>query len=411
MSKKIRKIASKKSPQVERASLMEPMLPEESCSRELEDLAIDLVAKANSLASKISPKLRESVANLVRSMNCYYSNLIEGHNTHPRDIEKALEDNFSNDKEKRNLQLEAKAHIFVQKMIDEGNFWQIDNIVSKEFIAKIHEEFYKLLPEELRQIRNPDTTRTIKVKPGKFRDGDVVVGRHIALLGKNLNLFLDRFEEAYAIPKLSRLRQIIAVAASHHRLVWIHPFYDGNGRVARLFSHSFLKYIGIGSGLWSISRALARQSSRYQSLLQAADEPRQGDLDGRGSLSHRGLVNFCKFFLEVCIDQIDYMSSILEPQDLLRRIELYTEDEIRAGRLAKGSFSLLREAVFRGEFERGRAAQITGYKSRQASTVVSELCSKGLLISDTPKGPLRLGFPVYVLERWFPQLYPYDRIH
>ncbi len=391
---------------IEYTSLMEPMLPEES-NNELDDLAIDLVAKANSLASKLSPKLRESVANLVRSMNCYYSNLIEGHNTHPRDIEKALAENFSKDKEKRNLQLEAKAHISVQKMIDEGNFWGIDNIISKEFIAKIHEEFYKLLPEELCLVQNPDTGKKVIVKPGKFRDKEVIVGNHIPPLGKNLDSFLNRFEEAYSLKRLSKLRQIIAVAASHHRLAWIHPFYDGNGRVTRLFSHSFLKYIGIGSGLWSISRGLARQSSEYKSLLQAADQPRQGDLDGRGNLSHSGLVNFCKFFLEVCIDQIDYMSSILEPQELLRRIEIYTEDEIRAGRLPKGSFQLLREAVLQGEFERGKAAQITGYKNRQATTIISELCRQGLLVSDTPKGPVRLGFPVAVLERWLPSLYPY----
>ncbi len=381
------------------------MLPEES-NHELDDLAIDLVSKASALASKLSPKLRESVANLVRSMNCYYSNLIEGHNTHPRDIEKALAENFSKDKEKRNLQLEAKAHISVQRMIDEGSFWEIENIVSKEFIAKIHEEFYKLLPEELCQVQNPDTGKVVKIEPGKFRDGDVSVGRHIPPLGVNLDLFLNRFEEAYSPKKLSRLREIIAVAASHHRLAWIHPFYDGNGRVTRLFSHSFLKYIGIGSGLWSISRGLARQSSEYKALLQAADNPRQGDLDGRGSLSHASLVKFCKFFLEVCIDQIGYMSSILEPQELLRRIELYTEDEIRAGRLPKGSFQLLREAVLQGEFERGKATEITAYKSRQATTVVSKLCAQGLLVSDTPKGPVRLGFPVAVLERWLPSLYP-----
>jgi Fic family protein len=392
--------------QIENVSLMEPMLPEES-NKELEDLAIDLVAKSNSLASKLSPKLKDSVSNLVRSMNCYYSNLIEGHNTHPRDIEKALIEDFSQDKEKRNLQFEAKAHIHVQRMIDEGELWEIDNIVSKEMVAKIHEEFYRLLPEELCWVSNPDTGKKIVVKPGKFRDKEVVVGRHIPPLGANVPLFLERFEEAYSLSRLSKLRQIIAVAASHHRLVWIHPFYDGNGRVARLFSHAFLKHIGIGSGLWSISRGLARQSGQYKSLLQEADSPRKGDLDGRGNLSHLGLIKFCKFFLEVCIDQIDYMSSILEPQSLLLRIEIYCEEAIRLGNLPKGSFALLRESILQGEFERGLASQITGYSPRNAARVMSELCKQGLLVSDTPKGSVRLAFPVAVLERWFPMLYPF----
>ena len=53
-------------------------------------------------------------------MNCYYSNLIEGHYTHPVDIERALKDEYSADPEKRDLQLEAKAHIKVQEWIDAG---------------------------------------------------------------------------------------------------------------------------------------------------------------------------------------------------------------------------------------------------------------------------------------------------
>ncbi|MCE2929721.1 MAG: Fic family protein, partial [Candidatus Caenarcaniphilales bacterium] len=214
-------------------TLMEPMLPDEA-NLDLEDLCVDLVAKSNALASKLDPNLKNSIADLVRSMNCYYSNLIEGHNTHPRDIEKALEGNLSKDPEKRNLQLEAKAHIYVQEAIDNNDCWGIQEFVSKAFISKIHEEFYKLLPEDLFTVVNIDTSEKTKIIPGKFRDAEVIVGRHIPPKAINLDSFMARFEEAYDIKKLSKLRQIIAVAASHHRLTWIHPFYDGNGRVARL---------------------------------------------------------------------------------------------------------------------------------------------------------------------------------
>jgi hypothetical protein len=37
--------------------------------------------------------------------------------------------------------------------------------------------------------------------------------------------------------------------------------------------------------------------------------------------------------------------------------------------------------------------------------VLGDLIDKGLLVSDIPRGPLRLGFPSAVIERWFPGLY------
>jgi hypothetical protein len=103
------------------------------------------------------------------------------------------------------------------------------------------------------------------------------------------------------------------------------------------------------------------------------------------------------------------MRSILEPSELLRRIEIYVEEEMRA-QLPKGSFPLLREVLLAGEIERGAAPSITGYAERMARNVVSKLVERGLLTSATPKGPLSLGFPLTVVERWFPSLYPANRV-
>lgn len=138
----------------------------------------------------------------------------------------------------------------------------------------------------------------------------------------------------------------------------------------------------------------------------AADEPRRGDLDGRGSLSERALVDFCAFFLEICVDQVDFMASILEPSELLRRIALYCEDETRAARLPRGSFPILREALLAGSVERGRAPELTGYRERMARNVVAKLIERELLVSETHRAPLRLGFPIDAVERWFPRLFP-----
>jgi Fic family protein len=372
----------------------------------LENLAFDLAREASELSGQLQPVVRLSIADLVRSMNCYYSNLIEGHNTHPRDIDRALIADYSSDPRRRDLQLEARAHIEVQRMIDTGVSFPRPP-ATRVFIEWTHREFCSRLPESLLVVENPDTKERLPVVPGELRRRSVAVGRHIPPPADELPAFMSRFEQAYEPGRLSKPRQAIAIAASHHRFLWIHPFLDGNGRVARLLSHAMLLDLGVGSALWSISRGLARNSSQYKQLLMAADEPRKGDLDGRGALSQSALVDFCQFFLESCLDQVRYMRELLAPSELQRRMELYVRDEESAERLPKRSFAVLREALLSGELERGRVPGLIDASERTARRVISALVEKRLLVSGSHKAPLRLGFPIDVVERWFPKLYPY----
>lgn len=390
---------------VENISSMEPMLPPDG-ERKLEDLAIDMATKASGLASQLPPAVRRGVGDLVRSMNCYYSNLIEGHDTHPRDIDRALtQADYSADPLKRALQHEAVAHIEVQQLIDHHEDLSAET-TSTDYLIWLHRQFRKRLPDELLWVQNPETGERLRVVPGELRKGWVQVGRHIPPSAEVLPQFLQRFAEAYDGKRLSRVRQIIALGAAHHRLLWIHPFYDGNGRVTRLMSHASLMRCGIGSSLWSVARGLARNVKDYKALLMAADAPRRGDLDGREALSTQTLIEFCEFFLAICIDQVEFMTSLLEPKDLLRRMRLHIAEEVEAGRLPKGSFPMLREALLTGEVSRGRAGEITGYGERMARNVVSGLLKKGYLKSEGPRSPLLLGFPIDAIERWFPRLYP-----
>ncbi len=381
---------------------MEPLVPEESTR--LSDLATDLVAKSHSLSGRLHPVMQEGLGNLVRSMNCYYSNLIEGHHTHPVDIDRALGGDYSANREKRNLQLEARAHIDVQQRIDSGEAPRPST--STTFLTWVHKAFCEPLPDELLIVKDPETGREEKVEPGELRHGWVQVGRHVAPDPADLPALLERFARAYGSDRQSKIQRIISVAASHHRLLWIHPFADGNGRVARLFSHAFLKELGIGSSLWSVSRGLAREVDKYKAALQSADEPRRGDLDGRGNLTQAGLVDFCDFFLSRCIDQITFMENLFEPAELQRRMKIWCEEEVLAERLPKGSWPLLREAALAGQFPRGKAPELTGYQERQARTVLNTLIDKGLLVSPTTRSSVRLGFPIAVVDRWFPRLYP-----
>jgi Fic family protein len=383
---------------------MEPLVPEEGV-RTLEDEVLPLIAESNRLAGRIHPVLCDSIGTLVRSMNCYYSNLIEGHDTHPRDIDRALADDFSSEPRKRELQKEAVAHIHVQKLIDSGqdpDAWP----ASAAYAAWLHEEFCSLLPPEMLWVTNGRTGEKLPVVPGQWRQHDVAVGRHLPPGPRDLARFMARFDRAYQSPPLNKLRQIQTVGAVHHRFLWIHPFLDGNGRVARLMSHALFKRLGIGTSLWSVAHGLARDEARYKALLAEADGPREGDRDGRGNLTQRGLIAFCKFFLDQSVDQIRFMSGLLEPETLLRRMEIHVEEEIRAKRLLRGSFAVLREAVIAGEVDRSRVPSLTGYGERGARNVTAALVDRGMVTAASHRAALRLAFPADVAERWFPNLYP-----
>ena len=298
---------------------MEPLLIGETSRFRgpLADLAVELVQKSARFRGSLPESLLASLADLVRAMNCYYTNLIEGHYTHPIDIERAKKSDYSKDVGKRNLQLEAKAHIEVQKWIDEGGL--IGRAVTVEGICEIHRRFCELLPEDLLWIENPETKERVRVVPGELRMRDVKVGRHVPISAGTVTRFLKRFSEVYE--RLGKMDSILAAAPAHHRLTWIHPFWDGNGRIARFVSHAtFLEALDTGA-IWSVARGLARiEVGNYKEHLAASDVPRRNALDGRGNLSEEALAAFTEFFLKVCIDQVNFMEKLMQPQELRGRI-------------------------------------------------------------------------------------------
>ena len=385
-------------------SLMEPLLiGDDSRHRAaLTDLALELAQKSAGFRRSLPESLLASLAYLVRSMNCYYSNLIEGHDTHPVDIERALKNDYSKDAKKRDLQLEAKAHIRVQQWIDSGILR--GRALTADSICEIHQRFCELLPDNLLWIEDPATKKRIKVIPGELRHRDVEVGNHIAISSPAVPRFLQRFEEVYS--RLGKTETIVAAAAAHHRLVWIHPFLDGNGRVARLMSHATLLEALETGAVWSIARGLARNVDAYKTHLAACDQTRRNDLDGRGSLSEANLAEFTRFFLTTCIDQVIFMERLMQPDQLRARILLWAEEEIRFDHLPPKSGSILEAVLYRGELPRADAANIVGTGERQARRVVSALLEHGVLTSESTRAPLRLAFPALLASRWMPGLFP-----
>ena len=386
-------------------SLMEPLLISDDSRHRgaLTDLAFELTQKSASFRSSLPPSLLVSLANLVRAMNCYYSNLIEGHDTHPIDIERALKNDYSTDTHKRDLQLEAKAHIQVQEWIDGGGL-KGGRALREEGICEIHRRFCDLLPEDLLWVEDPATKERVRVVPGELRQRDVQVGRLVAISPGALPRFLERFEKVYAT--LGKTETVIGSAAAHHRLLWMHPFLDGNGRVARLMSHAALLETLDTGAVWSVARGLARNVQQYKQLLANCDQTRRNDLDGRGTLSEEALAEFTQFFLTICVDQVSFMETLVQPDRLRARILLWAEEEIRLGKLPPKSGNILEAVLYRGELPRGDAAAIAGTGERQARRIVSALVEAGVLVSDSARAPLRLAFPATLAQRWMPGLFP-----
>ena len=391
---------------METSARIEPCGIEGSIPEALADLVVSVRTAASEIGRGLHPSSLRELRSMIRVMNSYYSNLIEGHNTRPRDIEAALA-GLALDEERRPLAEEAAAHVRVQDWIDElADRNELDEPTSVPFIREVHRRFYDAMPEEFR-FAEMDGVRHAVV-PGAFRSvgQEVIVGRHQPPFAERLPAFMDHYAMRYRALTRGATGQILSIPGAHHRLNYIHPFLDGNGRVSRLVSHAMIRAAGIGGhGLWSISRGLARgleDRSEYMARMDMADTIRQGDRDGRGNLSLDRLERFSDWFLRIMLDQIHFSTALLDLGTLSTRYGALVRDVFPGNERA---VRLIRSVLRLGEMPRGDAALVLGTGERTARTVLGQLVREGFLVSDTSKSPVRIGFPLDYRERLFPNLF------
>lgn len=380
---------------------------------ELLEKAEQVLVESARLAGTHTPQLLQSLRDLLRIVNSYYSNKIESEGTHPANIEKAMKKEYAEDETEWKMQMLSVAYIKTQEEIEQLLGTDTPpSPYSKTFILDIHKRFYtKEGMEPFLHVKHEELEATMI--PGTIRDQNVQISKHLAPLPGLVGSLMNEYEHLYGLSLSQRpsLRLIYALAA-HHRLTWIHPFLDGNGRTARLALDGALLRSGMkGYGLWNISRGLARRNREYREHLRYADMVRQGDRDGRGALSMKALEQFVMFMMDMALDQIEYMGKYLRLNEFSKRMDIFIEKADTGmihgvASLPKYSDMLFRHLLLSGECARGEVKKIIGKSDRTATSLISELTKQGYVTSDIPKGPIRLVITSAMASFLFPQLYP-----
>lgn len=380
----------------------EPLLPADACLEPLLAKAHDLSRAATLLAgTRVPPELRT----LLRSMNSYYTNRIEGQHTRPHEIDQALRKDFSKDAKLAAKQRLAVAHIEAEVALEQR--YRGDDgaraLYSADAVQRMHHALFDKLPAQDRL-----TDEGEPIVAGHLRQREVKVGQHVAPAFANVPVFLQRWASFYGNVRRGEAA-LVAMACAHQRLGWIHPFVDGNGRVMRLHTHTVLSALGYTGGLWSPLRGFARSTERYYALLADADSLRRGDLDGRGNLSQQALIAWADYVLDVCQDQVSFMTSMLDFQTLVPRLQacLVFESTVERSGVRPESLRGLHYLFLSGDdMARGDFKAMLGMSDRAATDALGALVKRGFLRSDTPQGKVRFGLPQHALRFLFPRLWP-----
>ncbi len=380
----------------------EPLLPADAQLEPLLAKAHDLARAATLLAgTRVPSELRT----LLRSMNSYYTNRIEGQHTRPHEIDQALRKDFSKDAKLAAKQRLAVAHIEAEVALEQryagGDAARA--LYSADAVQVTHQALFGRLPAQ-----DLFTDEGEPIVPGQLRQREVKVGQHVAPAFASVPVFLQRWASFYGGVRRGEAA-LVAMACAHQRLGWVHPFIDGNGRVMRLHTHTMLSALGYTGGLWSPLRGFARSTERYYVLLADADSLRRGDLDGRGNLSQQALMAWVDYVLDICQDQVSFMASMLDFQTLMPRLEacLVFEATVEKSGVRQESLRGLHYLFLSGDdMARGDFKAMLGMSDRAATDALGALVKRGLLKSDSPQGKVRFGLPQHALRFLFPRLWP-----
>jgi Fic family protein len=227
----------------------------------------------------LRPLPKEAVKKLledIRLRHTYHSDAIEGNTLTLQETKLVLEQGITIGgkplKDHIEARNDAEAFDFMVKLV------QKKEIFSQEIIQQIHDIVTKGLLKD----------------SGKYRTGNVrITGSSITppSYQKIISLMDDYIRSIKNLP----LHPLKKAAFIHHRLVWIHPFFDGNGRVSRLITNLFFMQEGYPPIILK-----QEQRKNYYHVLHQGDE---GNLSPLAMFLAKAMNEAVQFYLSVFIDE------------------------------------------------------------------------------------------------------------
>ena len=389
------------SPQ-ESISLMEPMIFSSRSSRrdQLMDLIVEIREKSEKLQLSIPVGLQQPLINFTRKVNSYFTNLIEGYKASLNEIEATL---CGAPAPKDSLKLDlsvAVAHVKLHEWLDQSSLH--GKVTTINIIQEIHRKFYEKLSHSALELQYPNSDKIETIIPGEFRHNLVEVGGYVAVHPNAIQNFMKRFEQVYSI--LDSTEILLSLAAIHHRFLWIHPFLDGNGRVARLMTQKILQDSLNCDAIWSLSRGLAQQKQNYMNHLVQCDMQRRNDLDGVGNLSEEAMLKFTQFMYDTCLNQIQFILDCVAKKNITKQIQHWFEEKRQTETLPIGSLEIIMLLLNLGELTKSEIIRHTGISEQTVKSITDALENTGVITIDSNKNLCGIQITADIARYWFPDL-------
>jgi Fic family protein len=370
---------------------------------ELSDLSVRLREKCASLSTVLHPVTLNSVKEIINIGNAYYSCKAEGHEISLSEIEKGLSGNFSRHKSKKLIQHEAAAYYGTRIEIKERISNEPDlNICSLEFISWLHVQLFEKLPDEFKRMSGKEE-KIIYLIPGELRKEGIIKHRNGFPKAKQVRKLLIRFEEILNPAKFTLAELPISLALAHCMFSWIHPFPVGSATVLRLFTGAYIEKCG--AEIFLLNRAVFNKYEEYRTSISESYKHIKNLKAIEDTEMDEHILSFCVFFLQILFDEADFMLDMLKQENITHRIESYAVNLAEQGSLREECKLILKTVFLSGQMKRGDVLQMTGRPERTARRILGELLQKKLLISDSPKGPVRINFTMKSANETFKDLF------